>query len=214
MFNEIEEKFKNKSKYYKNALIIFAIITLIYLVGVIILKPNNVVYIFLLSIVIYVFIYIYIVYKNVKSKLYSKNKWKKIFNIRYSMLLYFNNERKEDINLLKNILKETGFNGKPKINQLIEHYRIYIPRSVNGGGVLLSILAVFISIGTFVYDQDASLVNEKVKLIFEILFIVMIGWSLYLCMAKTIGNMFSKKSFYLRLEDLLTEIYIKYDYKK
>ncbi len=215
MFQKIEQEFKNQSEYRKNSvlLIIFSI-AYILLASYILNFNDNVWFIVCLAILLYIIIYVYIVCKNIKIKVYSKKEWWKVFYFEYSIKTFLDNQRKKDIKLLDGILKEAGFDNKTKIDQLIEHYRVYIPRSINGGGAFISVLAVFISIGTFIYDQNANIVNEKALLISEILIIVILGWFLYITISKLIVGMLGRKAFYLRLEDLLTEIYINYKYPR
>ena len=134
-------------------------------------------------------------------------------SIQFILYHFFDNQRNKDKELLKKILKEEGINTRLKVGNIIEHYRIYIPRSINSGGTFLSILAIFISIGTFIYDQNANIVNEKAQIIAELVVLVLIGWAIFSSISKTIGTLYSKKSFYLRIEDLLTEIYINSEIK-
>lgn len=146
-------------------------------------------------------------------KVYSKNNWKKVFNLFYTINNFFDNQRNKDKELLKKILREEGINTRPKVQNIIEHYRVYIPRSISDSGTFLSILAVFISIGTFIYDQDANIVNEKAQIIAKLVVLVLMGWAIFSSIAKTIGTLYGKKNFYLRMEDLLTEIYINSEIK-
>lgn len=213
MFNNIESKFKKSSVYHKNIFFLFITFVFYFVFGFLILKETNLCFFIIFIIFLCFIIYTYIVFKNVNMKVYSKNNWKKVFNLSYTINNFFNNQRNKDKELLKKILKEEGINTRPKVGHIIEHYRVIIPRSINGGGAFLSILAVFISMGTFIYDQNANIVNEKAQIIAELVVLVLIGWAIFSSIAKTIGTLYSKKSFYLRMEDILTEIYINSEIK-
>ena len=213
MFNNIESKFKKSSLYHKNIIFLFIVFIFYFVFGFLILKETNL-WIFIAFIIFLCFIiYGYLVFKNVCMKVYSKTNWKKVFNLSYTIKNFFDKQKNKDKELLKKILKEEGINTRPKVGNIIEHYRIYNPRSINSGGTFLSILAIFISIVVFIYDQNANIANEKAQIIAELVVLVLIGWAIFSSISKTIGTLYSKKSFYLRMEDLLTEIYINSEIK-
>lgn len=92
-------------------------------------------------------------------------------------------------------MKKEEINTRLKVEYIIEHYRVYIPRSINKGGIFLSILAIFISIGSFIYDQNVNSINEKAQIIAGLVILVLLGWGIFSSIAKNMGTLYSKKSF-------------------
>lgn len=213
MFSTIESKFKKLSLYHKNIKLLFILLILYFIFGCSVLHTKKIWLFITFVILLCLITYLYVISENIKMKVISKNNWKKIFNLTYTLNAFFDNQRDKDKELLKKILKEEKINTRAKVKNIIEHYRAYIPRSIIGGGTFLSILAIFISIGSFIYDQNTHIINEKVQIIIYLMIFVTLGWVIFSFVAKYIGTLFSKKSFYLRMEDLLTEIYINNEIK-
>lgn len=134
MFSTIENKFKKLSFYYKNIKLLFILFILYFVFGCSILQTKKIWLFIIFVILLCLITYLYVINENIKMKVISKNNWKKIFNLTYTLNAFFDNQKDKDKKLLKKILKEEKINTRAKVKNIIEHYRVFIPRSIIGGG--------------------------------------------------------------------------------
>lgn len=215
MFKDIEEKFKEEESYRKNLIVIVFIFVIYVLVALKMwnyIEINNYL-IFVPVALFFLLIYIFIVVKNFLNSLYPRKKWFYVFRIYYSLELFKKNQREKDKKLLINILKQQGVNTRSKVGKILEHYRVIIPRNINEKTTILSIFAFCLSVLAFLYDSNIDVINDKLFTLFIIMFFVIVGYIIYYFCAKQLSVIFSKKIFYIRMEDLLTEIYVKSEIK-
>lgn len=119
----------------------------------------------------------------------------------------------EDIELLTNLLIKYKINTRARIANLIDHYRILIPRKFSGDGVLISLSALSISVSAFLYDLKMDIVLEKFQIGVLILSILLFIYITNKRIYKIFGTRISHKALYIRLEALLTEIYMSRTFK-
>lgn len=215
MFKEIEERFKSIESHRRNG-IFMIIFFVIYIVIALFMLENiqtNYVLIIVPALIVYLLIYLYIVINNLKNKLYSKNKWFFIFDVSFSLKLFNKEQRRSDKSILIEILKKNCINTRPKVGKILDHYRVLIPRNVNEKTTILSVLAFLISILAFLYDSNVNVLQDKLVSLIVVLVIATIGYISFIILSKEVSVFFGKKTFYIRVEDLLTEIYIKSEIK-
>ena len=209
MFDNLEIKFKEKSVFRKttNKLIGFFVIYIF--VGTII--SSIVKFRFWVSMVVgasaYVIVYLYVIMSNIKNNVYvDVSKWKMVDPI-YNIDEFKRIQREKDRDILIELSKQSGINTRHKVAHVIDHYRTLLPRTINGTGQFLPVLAIVLTIGVFVYDLNAEIVNEKTMFICSLILIFSIFWFSISSIASLIGNAYSKKSFYTRMEEMYTEIF-------
>ena len=215
MFKEIEEQFKLIESHRRNG--IFAIIiSTIYIATALLMWEAIEMNYMLISVPILIFlilIYLYIVINNAVNRLYSKRKWFFIFRVYYSLELFKKKQRSNDKLVLIEILKKNCINTRPKVEKIMDHYRALIPRNINEKTTIISVLAFLISILAFLYDSNANVLQDKLTSLFIVLVMATIGYIIFTFFSKEVSMFFGKKTFYIRVEDLLTEIYIKSEIK-
>lgn len=215
MFGIIEDKFKSLESRKRNRIFIILCFVIYVIVAVIMLnqiEKNRI--LFIVPVLIFVLlIYVCIVIINWTNKLYTKEKWFYIFRVCYSLKLFKNNQRQNDKLFLIGILKDNDINTRPKVGKILDHYRALIPRNINEKTTIISVLAFLISILAFLYDSNLNILYDKIVSLLSVFIFGGIGWFVIRIFSKEVTALFGKGSFYLRMEDLLTEIYIKSDIK-
>lgn len=216
MFDKLEIKFKEKSIFRKttNKLISFFVIYIF--AGTLILSIVK--FQFWMSMIIgtvsYIIVYLYVVRSNIKNNVYGGvSKWKMVDPI-YNIDEFKRIQREKDRDILIELSKQSGINTRHKVAHVIDHYRTLLPRTINGTGQFLPVLAIVLTVGVFVYDLNAEIVNEKTTFICSLILIFSIFWFSISSIANLIGNAYSKKSFYTRMEEMYTEIYINQNIKR
>lgn len=211
MIKEIESQFKKKASYringYFSILLFFVYLVVAILMWKTIVKKWILISIPILIILLFMCLYIYIY--NTLSKLYKKNKSVVVLRIDKSYKLFKEKQRENDIQELIKILKENGVNTRKKVENILNHYRVLIPRNVNEKVTVISILALLVSVLVFLYGSNLDILYDKILSLVVIGALTLIGCFIYFFYIKEIGSIFSKKTLYIRLEYLLTEIYIK-----
>ena len=138
---------------------------------------------------------------------HSKNNtsWRSFFRFVFNTKKYQKLLHDNDINLLKEILDEYKVDTQEKRLIAIKHYQSLIPRNINSGGTVLSILAFAVSVLALILNET-FLDNIKVAIVIFILIILIC--LLAHAVNKHILQTFGKVELYKRLESSITEIYI------
>ena len=215
MFNEIETKFKEKSQFNLNSKLLISL-AVVYIVAAFFISKKyendfNLWIAVIPAIAFYVVIYIYMIGYNIKYKVYNRKNWWKVIHIENSYIEFKKVQREQDKNLLVSLLEEKHVNTRPKVANILEHYRVLLPRTIIGGGQFMAILALIISVESFIFSSNLKEANERAAIFGFNLGLLAILWIMFSSATTLIGNIYSKKSFYVRMEDILTEIYINKD---
>lgn len=210
MFNDLEIEFKKGSVFRKttNRLLLFFVI---YLLGssFLLSKIRAPFWMtFIVAIVMYFIVYCVVIVANFKNKLYKGEKWYIIFNVLFNLDIFKKQQRNLDKSILIELSKKYQINTRHKVSNIIDHYRNLVPRISVGGSNFLSVLAIVITSSVFIYDNNAKIVNEKTSFICGMVMLFSILWWTISSLVNQIGNIYNKKSFYLRMEEMYTEIYI------
>lgn len=216
MFSKIEECFKIKSQRKKNNFVAL-IILLVYITIAILLwdliEKNFLLILIPISTLI-LLCYLYIVYKNIRFHIYERKRWYYILKVIYSIEQFKQKHREIDKIALISILKDNGINTRHKVGNILEHYRIIIPRNINQKITIISFLSLAISIFVFLYESSNSeIFYNKLSSLLIVILLVFFGFWVFGTITKELSIRFGKKSLYIIIEDLLTEIYVKCDIK-
>lgn len=208
MYRKIERNFSSKSK-YKNIMSIFAIYVLSYAVimTLFINKFNfKVIYPLIIAVIIfYMIIYLYM-YKIVNKDI--NEKWSIIFNMLYIIDKFFEVLHKNDLNLLIEVLLDNKINTRPKVLEAVRHYQAYVPRRIIAGGNLLSILALTISILALILSDKGGVMITRLEIIIPYILMVIVLYLMVKSINSNILKSYSRNEFYIRLEELMSEIYM------
>ena len=218
MYKKIEEEFKAKSIRLRDRClfsicIIFMPIIEIIIICQIPIKKYPLVFISTIPIVLifYILCYLYICIS--VSKL-NENKWYDYFKFNKIWKIYLKNTQKQDIKTLTAIIEEKGINTRSEIQEAIRHYQCLLPRKVISGGMLLSILALAISILSFIIAAQIDDIEYSIKLIIQIFTVITIFYYAIKTMNETLFKFFGKYTLFERIEAALSEIYVKYPIAK
>lgn len=219
MYLQIENEFRQKSRFLKQNLILIlcsvALVTVLIAVYNIAEEKNRIA-----VVIVGFFIGLFLMWITFYAIIYFKhvNKEKKSFCafFRFSTTLHTYQEKihNEDIQTLKQILKEHKINTRPKIEEAIKHYQCLLPRKTSQTGQLLSILALVISMLALLVSETVIASAENVGFILEIILTVIIVYAVISLIEKNIFRVFGKDALYTRIEDSLSEIFMTYYFKK
>ncbi|MDG0889003.1 hypothetical protein [Paracholeplasma manati] len=213
MFDEIEKRFKEDSKYVATGYQIIGFFV-IYMIVIKIIVDNlsqNIIVIVVLALLFYVVIYLYIIltiYDKINISVLSK-----IFDTKLNITKFENMQRASDLELLTIILISKGINTRHRLANIIDHYRVLLPRHSSKEGLFVSMTAISLSLVSFVYDFEYDIVINKVQFALLVFIIVVMIYSIYNTLYKFVGIRLSNKALYIRLESLLTEIYMSRVFK-
>ena len=215
MYKEIENKFKSHESNHNNKCVFIICFTFYIIIAIVMTKliGNNVFTIIVPLLIFFLLMYSYMVWIHLKDRRYKKMKWHYIFRMKRIIELNKKKQRKKDKKLLIKLLKQNGVNTAQKVKTVLEHYRVLIPRNTNNRMQLISIMAFFISILAFFYDSNIKVAIEKLLSSLIVIFLVLIGCFICYLYKKEILGPFNKIGLYLKIEDLLTEIYINSEIK-
>lgn len=216
MYNRIENEFIKKSKMRKFgflSLIISVLYIIIYLIGIIMLKFNFLwMIILLMAIALLIFISLYL---NIYLYVKRKNK-KKIdfFKFKKNTKLYKRNIHKNEVSTLKRILKKNNVTSQDSLLEIINHYRIKMPTNIKKTPELIAILSLIISLFAL-FSADVYLKNaQNAAYVLAIIFIITLVFYSYKAIKHMVNSMFGKNELYIRMELILSEIYISYPFNK
>lgn len=215
MFGKIEKEYKEKTKYIWRILLLILFI-FIYLLSIIIsifLFESDILKILFSIFILIISSYIFIVIVNIKNKVYPKKEFFKIFYVIYSINKFKEWQKTKNKKVLKEVLKKHGVNTRPKVANILDHYRNQIPKNINEHVTFIAIMSLTFSFITFCFDESLNFLQNKLSIIISICFIAIILYSYISIINMSIISVFSKHGFYIELEDLLTEIYINSEIK-
>lgn len=210
MYNIIEKEFIKKSNFVKlqNHLLIFYIVFgVLYFLPLIITKNNNLLFLLYICVLLIMFLFSFYLYLYFKLKKNSKKL--KFFAIKTNI-----NELKQyihdsEIKAMKEILLKNKIYRTDKIKEIIEHYRILLPRNIVKGTDILAWISFIISI-VALFSTDIvgnNFTSLNIKLIFILAGILIL--IIFYFIGKTIKLLNNKESLYIRIESILSEIYIE-----
>lgn len=217
MYKKIENEFIKKS-YYKKTEIFILLISILVVVSYVIgskFTYNNIVLQLILSAIILLInitvFYLYILFNLNRYKEDGKNK---IFSFRKNVAEYKQYIHDEDLVLLAIILEQNEINNSKKLEDVLQHYRTITSRNIKKTSDLLGYISLVISlIALFSTDFFTdNIINVGYAITFVIL-AIMLYWIIS-SIASIMSLMFGKAELYSRIENTLSEIYIKDFIKK
>ena len=219
MYLQIENEFRQKSRFLKQNLILIlcsvALVTVLIAVYNIAEEKNRIA-----VVIVGFFIGLFLMWITFYAIIYFKhvNKEKKSFCafFRFSTTLHTYQEKihNEDIQTLKQILKKHKIDTRPKLEEVIKHYQCVLPRKVEQSGQLLSILAFVISVLALLLSETVIKSAENISGVILILVMVVLLYLIAQSFKRNVLKVFSKESLYERIESSLAEIFMEYYNKK
>ena len=204
MYHDIESDFKHLTKYNlfeATILIPFVMCIPIYLWVACVTSFITYLIVALVFIVLILIVAYLILAFNIRKEITFKSFFNVAYNInKYKFLMYDN-----DIKILKRILKKHHVDTQEKLLVVINHYQTLIPRNINSGGTVLSILAFSISALALILSENfAENITKSIVILLLIIAFCTLGHLLNKYMLKTLGTI----ELYKRLESSITEIYM------
>lgn len=219
MYLQIENEFRQKSRFLKQNLILIlcsvALVTVLIAVYNIAEEKNRIA-----VVIVGFFIGLFLMWITFYAIIYFKhvNKEKRSFCafFRFSTTLHTYQEKihNEDIQTLKQILKKHKIDTRPKLEEVIKHYQCVLPRKVEQSGQLLSILAFVISVLALLLSETVMKSAENIAEVILILVMVALLYLIAQSFNRNVLKVFSKKSLYERIESSLAEIFMFWYLKK
>ena len=213
MYLQIENEFRQKSRFLKQNLILIlcsvALVTVLIAVYNIAEEKNRIA-----VVIVGFFIGLFLMWITFYAIIYFKhvNKEKKSFCafFRFSTTLHTYQEKihNEDIQTLKQILKKHKIDTRPKLEEVIKHYQCVLPRKVEQSGQLLSILAFVISVLALLLSETVIKSAENISGVILILVMVVLLYLIAQSFKRNVLKVFSKESLYERIESSLAEIFM------
>lgn len=211
MYKKIENDFIKKSYYKKTEIFILVISVLVvaaYLIGSKFIF-NNIILQIILSITILIInitlLYLYVFF----SLNHYKKGVKKIFDFRKNVIDYKRYVHDEDLVSLAIILEQNEINNSKKLEEALRHYRSILPCNIKKTSDLFSYISFVISL-LALFSTD-YFTNNIINVGYAIAFIIlsmMLYWAIS-SIKSTMSLMFGKDELYNRIENTLSEIYIK-----
>lgn len=169
----IESKFKSKSWRHKEN-ILMIIIVFGYLASAILIwaLTKDMLYssiIFSVLAIIAAYIQMYYVLRKI-------NKNFSFWRFKANRDTYIKERKNNDLNVLIELLKENSINTRPKVQEAIRHYQTFTARNIVGSGLFLGILAISISILTFIMSETNNISQERLSFMFTILIVIGVGF--------------------------------------
>lgn len=209
MFEEIEELFKSKISI--KAVLETIISVVLYFALLIIINcifSSSFLIVILPGLICLLIIYVFIVYKNFKS-IENYNKWYYLFRIIFTVNIFRNQKYLINKNKVKELLIKRKILKKTSINQLLEHYRMLIPKSSNYKIGFFSIASVIFTYLTFLIEKNEYFINKRIVIIVIVLLVSIVMYIYSKIVLEPIINDVDKKYMYYQLEKILTELYIE-----
>lgn len=223
LYTRIESDFKKKSK-NRRSQIIFIFASIIYLISM--LSLSDVVFknkidkigvpFFIFSLIgaflflIGCYVYIFCV---LKFQYEEKIGIGDFFDFEDTIHLYHIKNQQKDVEVLKEILHKNGVNTRPKVLEVLRHYQCMIPKNINSGQ-LFSVLALVVAILALLTSDNIINSVANSAFVLEILFLAILMYLVVVYINKKLFSFFGKKEFYLKLEGIISEIYINYHIKE
>lgn len=208
MYKQMENDFIVYSNYYKSIrmfLFIFIILAIISFIPIIFL--TNTLWT-LIIMVIFIILFSLILYFYVLNSL-KKNKIKKSKHIIVNIEKFKYCNRDTDLYVLVDILREHNIKNNTKLLETLKHYQTLTTRNIKSGNNLLSFIALIISIYALITTENY---NYNYYVFSEIVGLILISTFFYIIVVKIIKNLdifFVRDTINRKMEDLLSEIYIK-----
>ena len=125
-----------------------------------------------------------------------------------------NGKKTKNKKVLKEVLKKHGVNTRPKVENILDHYRNQIPKNINEHVTFIAIISLTFNFITFCFDENLNYLQTNFSILLSAVIIaIIIIYSYIIIINKSIMSVFSKKGFFIELKDLLTEIYINFGIK-
>ena len=219
MYLQIENEFRQKSRFLKQNLILTlcSVVFVAMLIAVynIVEEKNRIAVaivgffmgLFLMWITFYAIIY----FKHVNKE---KRSFCAFFRFSTTLHTYQEKNHNEDIQTLKQILKKHKIDTRPKLEEVIKHYQCVLPRKVEQSGQLLSILAFVISVLALLLSETVMKSAENIAGVIIILVMVALLYLIAQYFNRNVLKVFSKESLYERIESSLAEIFMIWYLKK
>lgn len=219
MYRKIENNYKNKSlsnlcKTFLFVFLIAFIVGLFFLVDFISLKNESKQY---LVTIIYMFSFFFfihfiqIIFLIIKKRINRKN-WKIIFSFEDSMKLFWDLIYEIDSRTLFKELYENGVNNKEDLKVAIDHYGALInKKNIFGNVSLTSLLALFISIFTYISNDGVYYDSTKLELIVSISAIISLAYFIIWLLVKVFIILLGQNEMYIRIEEHLSDIYYNFE---
>lgn len=220
MYEDLEYEYKDKSNTRWYRLGIMLIILFVFFLFLLltnkfpVLLENNIILLSISIAILLVMILIHFtqyIFLLSKGKLNKKN-WNIIFSFSKCLDLFFDTSFDLNIGFLFDYLMDNGIDNMDKLKIAIEHYNSLIEEeyfSIKGS--FLSIIAIFVSIFTYISNDGIHYSEYKLQYLFSFIFIIasiyFIIWTIY----KIHYKFFSKKEMYKKIEEELSDIYFHYD---
>lgn len=216
MYNQINKKFSDGSAIRKNQILliylpllfIVAVVLIIYFCKIDFLASYfkiilaEIIYMSVIGIIYY----LYMLY-NVKGT--DGFSIKNIYKIDEIKNLFMDTLHKKDIELLIGILKEKGINTRSKVQEVLHHYQCLLPRKNIGGGQIIAILALTVSMLALFMQNEILLYEEKIIIIVSVIVLVFLIYLLWKFIYKVIIRAFGQDALNERIECALSEIWVK-----
>ena len=219
MYLQIENEFRQKSRFFKQNLILtlcsvalVAVLIAIYNIT----EEKNRIAVVIVCFFIGLFLMLITFYAIIYFKHVNKEKRSLCAFFRFSTTIHTYQEKihNEDIQTLKQILKKHKIDTRPKLEEVIKHYQCVLPRKVEQSGQLLSILALVISVLALLLSETVMKSEENIAGVILILVMVALLYLIAQYFNRNVLKVFSKDSLYERIESSLAEIFMIWYLKK
>lgn len=192
MYTQIEDSFKKSSSYYKGISLVTGIILLELVIYFVLGFSNNLLWAIIALICSVLIVWLVVFVMRIKNKKIREN----------------------DLFLLKIILRDNNADNKSSIEQLLEHYRCYLPRTVYSNQ-FISWLALFVSILLSLFNfKTIEEVSASLIVIFVFSVIFLIIYFSVIFYADYVNRFYKKSGLYIHLESLLSELLFNYENEK
>lgn len=224
MYDELEYLYKNKSasRVYKHAIacILFVFLVIyVWIYSSIFIKLDT--YLFLLAIFLYSFVFLTLVHLIHYFKIFKKEKKIKeriilLFRPIECLNRFFDYLYEIDTKNIVHCLLVNGLTHNEQLKIIINHYNSLIPKkSISSNGLLMPLLAILMSIITYVSKDGLDVDVNRLDFVIFILLLSSIFYMLIYAIKKVYDKFFGKIEMYKTLEKKITDFYFNFDdYKK
>ncbi len=217
VYDEIEKEIK-QTDYYMRESFLIDFLYMLFIIAVscliwVVIKYENLWWIFLILLFIIVFIGYFFHFKiicNIAHIIHSEDTqsiqelhWTQFFKFKAVWNL---SKKIKNFNLsIKDIIKKYGITTKGGLEETITHYRFKAIAASRSYIDLLSLLALAASIASFILNHS-SLQQNTVVIIFTLILILIFAYIVILSIGKGLFKKYGSKAFYTRIENSLSEI--------